>query len=224
VLLVRHAATDDGDLSEPFPLVDGRGDPPLSALGRAQARHLADRLGDAGPGALYVSGLRRTLETARPLATRTGLRPVVEPALAELHLGEWEAGRYRYHLAADDHRALLAFVHGRWEPLPGAEPLAFVATRGRSALDGMARRHPGELVVAFTHRILIDVLLGRIAAPAARSYAGADHTSVTTLVGTATAWHLVAFNDTSHLGPAVLVPLDPAATSAPTDFPDEERP
>ncbi len=168
VLLVRHAATDDGDLSEPFPLVDGRGDPPLSALGRAQARHLADRLGDAGPGALYVSGLRRTLETARPLA--------------------------------------------------------FVATRGRSALDGMARRHPGELVVAFTHRILIDVLLGRIAAPAARSYAGADHTSVTTLVGTATAWHLVAFNDTSHLGPAVLVPLDPAATSAPTDFPDEERP
>ena len=37
-----------------------------------------------------MTTLRRTHETAAPLAARLGLTPIVEPDLREVHLGEWE--------------------------------------------------------------------------------------------------------------------------------------
>ena len=38
VLLVRHGESEPADPDRPFPMVDGRGDPALSPLGRQQAR------------------------------------------------------------------------------------------------------------------------------------------------------------------------------------------
>ena len=65
-------------LDAPFPLVDGRSDPALAPEGREQAERVAARLAAAGIDAIYVTTLRRTAETAAPLATRLGLVPAVE--------------------------------------------------------------------------------------------------------------------------------------------------
>ena len=68
MLLVRHAASEaylDGNL---FPLVDGHGDPPLSVEGKQQAERVCARLAGTGVEAIYVSNLRRTAQTAAPLA------------------------------------------------------------------------------------------------------------------------------------------------------------
>lgn len=225
LVLVRHGAVDDGDLSRPFPLVDGRGDPPLSPLGWEQARLLAERLAAARPQALYVSGLRRTYETARPLADRLGLEPITDPDLAELHLGEWEAGRYRHHLAADDRRAVLAFVHGRWEAIPGAESLGDLSRRTFGALERIAQAHSGQVVVTFTHRIVIDVLLARLQPHGASSFAVVDHTSVTTLLTREGRWRLLRFNDTSHLlDPRRKASVEPPRPPAPGRRESEQIP
>ena len=69
VLLVRHAEK----AAEPA------SDPPLTAAGVARAQALAAALRDAGVTAIITTQLRRTRETAQPLATTRGLTPEVVP-------------------------------------------------------------------------------------------------------------------------------------------------
>lgn len=64
--LVRHGETEGQG--------PGRG---LSAVGRARAEALAERLAGAGIEAIYTTDFRRTRETAAPLAARLGLEPRV---------------------------------------------------------------------------------------------------------------------------------------------------
>ena len=147
LLLVRHGESEAADPDQPFPLVDGRGDPELSSTGRLQAALVADRLGATRIDAIYVTSLRRTVETAAPLAQRLGLAPEVEPALAEVRLGEWEGGRYRQRIAEGDPLAARIFEEERWDLIPGAESNAAIAARGglcdradRRAAQRWARR------------------------------------------------------------------------------------
>ncbi len=74
--LVRHGRAAAGWDDDP--------DPGLDDLGRAQARAMAERLAPLGPLALVTSPLRRTRETAAPLASAWGRIPVVAPAVAEI--------------------------------------------------------------------------------------------------------------------------------------------
>lgn len=74
--LVRHGRAAAGWGDDP--------DPGLDAEGRAQAEAVADRLGAMAPVALVTSPLRRTRETAAPLAARWGVEPVVDGAVAEI--------------------------------------------------------------------------------------------------------------------------------------------
>jgi broad specificity phosphatase PhoE len=80
VFLVRH-----GEALYPPP-EDSPRNPPLNRLGRQHAAVLADTLADAGLTAILSTDLRRTLETAGPLAERLGLEIEIydHRALAEL--------------------------------------------------------------------------------------------------------------------------------------------
>ena len=61
IYLVRHAEKQAGD------------DPSLTAAGVERAELLAQILGDKGVTNIHSTNLKRTLETAAPLATQTGL-------------------------------------------------------------------------------------------------------------------------------------------------------
>ncbi len=69
IIVVRHAEKMAGT------------DPALTTAGKERAQRLAALFGDAAhPGrvdAVYVSGWRRTQETAAPLAARLGITPIV---------------------------------------------------------------------------------------------------------------------------------------------------
>ena len=56
---------------------------------------VGERLASEPIDAIYVSNLRRTAQTAAPLAARLGLTPTVDRDLREVHLGEWERGVFR---------------------------------------------------------------------------------------------------------------------------------
>ena len=58
----------------------GERDPDLTAGGRAKAERLAAWGFGPAPAAIYVSGYRRTQQTAAPLAARLGLTPIVYDA------------------------------------------------------------------------------------------------------------------------------------------------
>ena len=95
IYLVRHGESRAAIEGELFPLVNGQGDPELSSEGRTQALAVAEKLASFPIDAVYVTNLRRTLETATPLCKRLGLEPIEEPDLREVHLGDWEGGVFR---------------------------------------------------------------------------------------------------------------------------------
>src|SRR5436190_14326246 len=116
ILLVRHGESEPAVPGQPFPLVDGQGDPALDPVGKAQAERVADRLIESGQHitAIYVTTLRRTAQTAAPLARRLGIQPRIEPRLREVHLGDWEGGEFRRHVAEGHPLAMKMRREQRW--------------------------------------------------------------------------------------------------------------
>lgn len=88
IILVRHGQSE-ANLSRHF--AAGRTDAPLSALGRKQAKRLADHLiANEHIDAVYASPLSRAIDTVRPTAERLGLPIIPEEGLREICAGLWE--------------------------------------------------------------------------------------------------------------------------------------
>lgn len=200
LLLVRHGESAPARADRPFPLVMGRGDPELAPDGLSQAESVGARLAATRVDAIYVTPLRRTAQTAAPLAARTGLTPVVTPDLIEVGLGEWEGGLFRQRVAQNHPVAVRMRDEERWDVIPGAESAAELAGRVRRGITAIARRHPDQRVVVVTH----GGVIGQIMAEAARSrpfaFIGAENGSLSELVVTRERWVIRSYNDTSHVG------------------------
>ncbi|MGH9294575.1 MAG: histidine phosphatase family protein, partial [Acidimicrobiales bacterium] len=129
IVLVRHGETVVAEEDRSFALLDGHGDPELATAGLDQAKRVAERLAPTRVDAIYVTPLRRTAETAGPLADQLGLDPIVEPDLREVHLGTWEGGLYRQKVLENDPVAREMVARRRWDVIPGAESNEAFAAR-----------------------------------------------------------------------------------------------
>jgi probable phosphoglycerate mutase len=198
--LVRHGESEPARPGVPFPLVDGQGDPALSPEGRIQAEKLGERLGKERIDAVYVSTLRRTAQTAEPLAARIGLVPRVEKDLREVHLGEWEGGLYRKKVAENDPIAQRMWEEERWDVIPDAEPAIAFAERARQVIERLAEAHAGERLAVFTHGAFIGQVFALAAGSRPFAFLGADNASISRLVVLGGTWAVRGFNDTAHLG------------------------
>jgi len=204
LILVRHGESQPADPDEPFPLVDGHGDPPLHEPdGVEQARLACERLLASGEdfAAVYVTTLQRTRQTAQVLLDALGVEPVVEPDLREVHLGEWEGGRYRKKVAEGDPVAIRMFTEERWDVIPGAEPADAFAGRVRGAVERIAAAHPDRTVAVFTHGGVIGQVMAEATGCRPFAFTGSDNCGITHLVVTPQRWFVRTWNDTAHLGP-----------------------
>src|SRR5215467_7518676 len=199
LLLIRHGQSETYVEGTSFPLAGGHGDPSLSPTGHDQARSLSVRLGSAGIAAIYVTTLRRTAQTAAPLAERLGLVPRVEADLREVHLGDWEGGKYRKMVATEHPTAQQMLAEERWDVIPGAESSAAFAERVRAAIGRLAAGHPGERVAAFTHGGVIGQVLALATGSRPFAFVGADNASISRLFVAGGRWVVRGFNDTAHL-------------------------
>ncbi|VVJ21179.1 Phosphoglycerate mutase (EC [Amycolatopsis camponoti] len=200
IFLVRHGESAPARGDNPFTLVEGQADPELAPDGRDHARRVGDRLAGERIDAIYVTTLRRTAETAAPLAEKLGLTPVVEPDLREIHLGDWENGLFRKYTAEGHPIVERLWTEQRWDVIPGAESDERFGARLRGALTRIAAAHPDQRVAVFTH----GGVIGEVFAQASRSverfaFLGADNGSVSHLVLHGDNWIVRRFNDTSHL-------------------------
>lgn len=200
ILLIRHGESAPALEERPFPLLDGQGDPPLHDQGRRQAAAVADRLAGADLDAIYVSDLRRTGETAAPLASALGIVPRVVPRLREVHLGEWEGGIYRIRVAEGHPLVARVWAAQRWDEIPGAETNESLDARVARALEEIAAAHRDGQVAVFTHGGVIASALARATSSRPFAFLGADNASISRLVVSPDGWVLRCYNDTSHLG------------------------
>lgn len=209
ILLVRHGESAPARADRPFPLADGHGDPPLAPEGEREAELVGDRLAVEPIDAVYVTSLRRTHQTAAPLAKRLNITPRVEPDLREVLLGEWEGGLFRIRVAERHEYAVRMWETQRWDAIPGAESTEDLAARVRAAIGRIAAAHPDGHVVVFTHGGVIGQIVSMATGSEPFAFIDADNASITQLVVTEDRWIIRRFNDTAHLHPAFSVRPEP---------------
>lgn len=199
LLIIRHGESAPARMDRPFPLVDGHGDPELAPGGHDQARRIAQRLSTTRIDAIYVTTLRRTAQTAAPLAAQLGLTPAVVADLREVYLGEWEGGLFRQRVAQRHPIALRIRAEQRWDVIPGGESPESLAARVRRGVDSIAACHADHRVALFTHGGVIGQILAEATGCGLFTFAGADNGSVSTVVISEEGWLVRGYNDISHL-------------------------
>lgn len=203
ILLVRHGESIPARADEPFPLVDGHGDPELDPRGVEQAERIGERLARPRFGekvsAIYVTNLRRTVQTAAPLVAALGIEPVVEADLREVFLGEWEGGLYRMKILEGGPIAQRLLKEGRWDVIPGAEPEGRFIGRIREALARIAKAHPDELVAVFSHGGVIGRIMAEATGARPMTMSAVANGSISEVIVMADRWAVRSYNDTAHL-------------------------
>lgn len=199
LVLVRHGESEAYVDGQPFALVGGQGDPPLSPHGQEQARRVCARLSAEPIKAIYVTTLQRTGQTAAPLGERLGLDLQTEPDLREVHLGDWEGGLYRKMVAEGHPIILRAAEEERWDLIPGAESDTALASRVRAAIERITASHPGERVAVFTHGGIVGQALALASGSRPFAFLGAANASISRIVITAERWIVRSYNETEHL-------------------------
>ena len=199
IILLRHGASQPFVPGEPFPLVEGQGDPALSTVGLTQAEKSAHRLKREPIDALYATNMQRTQQTVAPLAELLGLDVTIERDLREIHLGEWEGGLLRQKAAENHPTYQKMLLEERWDAIPGAETNEEFGDRCLGALEKIAARHLGELVLCTVHGGVIGSTLARIDKSRPFAFGGADNCSISQIIWTEGQWTIRRFNDSSHL-------------------------
>ena len=200
VVLIRHGSARHSTPDQPLDLIEGQSDPELTELGRDQALAVAERLSSANPGAIFVTPLRRTQETARPLAERLGVEPVILPELREVYLGDWE-GQLNYRASSSDSLTHELFAAERWDVIPNAEPMEDFSARVRRGMQLLVEAAgPDATTLAIVHGGVISEACSQVTGSRKFAFLYAENGSLTRLMCLPSGkWTLLAFNDTAHL-------------------------
>jgi probable phosphoglycerate mutase len=154
VLLVRHGQSEWNSTGR----WQGQADPPLTGLGRVQARSACKSLGTVD--AIWSSDLQRAAETAALISEELGVGPVVlDPDLRERNAGEWQGlTRDEIDIQYPGYLEPLPEESGEgWMPRrpPGWESDEELAVRVRRALLRIRQEvGPGEVLLV-THAGLL---------------------------------------------------------------------
>ncbi|WP_280308323.1 bifunctional RNase H/acid phosphatase [Nocardia abscessus] len=155
LLLLRHGQTELSVQRR----YSGRGNPPLTPLGREQAARAAKMLAAKGGITAAVSSpLGRARETAEAAAAALGVPVEVHDGLIETDFGVWEGLTFAEAAQRDPD------LHARWigDPTvaaPGGESFEEVTGRVDAARRDLLARYPGANLVVVSHVTPIKTLL-----------------------------------------------------------------
>jgi broad specificity phosphatase PhoE len=153
IVLVRHG------LPLRVELETGIADPELASEGHEQAAKMAAYLGVEDIEAIYVSPLRRAVETARPLCKLLGLEAVVSEGVAEFDRNSRDYVPVEELRATNDPR-WEKLLRGEWDGVD-EDPSLFKA-RVVATVEDMIARHPGGRVVVVCHGGVINQYLAHV--------------------------------------------------------------
>lgn len=180
----------------------GRGDVPLTDVGRQQAAAAAARLAARGGIDLVASSpLARARRTAEAVADATGAGLLVDDDLAETDFGDWEGMTFAEVMSRWPEE-MRAWMESAEVAPPGGESLAGAARRALSALDRLLADHGRKTVVVVSHVTPIKTIVCRalLAPPAALFRIHLDVASLSEVDWFADGPALLrSLNDTAHL-------------------------
>jgi 2,3-bisphosphoglycerate-dependent phosphoglycerate mutase len=143
VYLARHGQTE---YESPVMVNQGGS---LTALGRAQARELGEKLRGERIAHVYCSTIARAVQTAELAAGVLGVEVTVREGLGEFAVGEAYGKPAGAGIFVDEMRR---WVAGDIDATyPGSESAVDVVARVRPVLDAIADVHRGEAVLVVAH-------------------------------------------------------------------------
>ena len=154
-LLLRHGQTELSTQRR----YSGRGNPPLTDVGRRQAEAAAQFVAQKGGiAAVITSPLQRAYDTATAAAKALGLDVGVDDDLIETDFGAWEGLTFGEAAERDPE------LHRRWlrdtsVTPPDGESFDRVADRVRRARARIINEHGGETVLVVSHVTPIKTFL-----------------------------------------------------------------
>ncbi len=174
-------------------------DPGLADVGHKQAEVTAITLGSRNAGRLVASPLRRTRETAAPIAAATGLAAELRNEVAEV---------FDPAMPADERQLMIGpFMAGRWSE-QSAVLQSWRARVVATLLEmGLAAAVEGRDLVVVTHYIAIGVAVGEATGDDRVVPVEIANASITAMEVGHGGLRLVEAASTAHLPPDLLTGL-----------------
>ncbi len=145
--LVRHGQVEGHETKR----YNGQGNVPLTTLGKEQSARVRDCLNGVSLDAVYSSDLERSYHCAQLIAATNSLDVVVNKALRELNIGDWE-GRTWAELQETYPEDWQARLHNLVNfRVPGGESLQDAAERIRPVIKELVEKHRGGTVALVAH-------------------------------------------------------------------------
>ncbi|MBR5231068.1 MAG: histidine phosphatase family protein [Clostridia bacterium] len=199
-LFVRHGES----LANRHEIFCGQSDYDLSEKGYAQAAVTAKYIAENYQVAcVYASDLTRAFHTGEAIAEAAGCPVVADPALREIHCGEWEEAPFGEMLTRwpDSYPAWLHDIGN--VQCPGGETVPDVLARVLPALEVLALRHENDAIAIATHGTVIRALmcvLGGKPLSEMKNIPWNSNASVTEFFYEDGAWRIGRVNLDGHLG------------------------
>lgn len=157
--IIRHAESTWNKLNR----IQGHSNPPLSSLGKIQARLLAKRFKGIKIDKIYSSPLLRSLQTAQIISKALEKRIIKNQQLREVMLGDWEGK------TAGDIDRMYNNKYQKWlrngptkVRIPGAENISSFRNRVRRTVYKIVDENQEKDVIVVTHGGVIAAFLAHI--------------------------------------------------------------
>jgi probable phosphoglycerate mutase len=134
-------------------------DPELTDDGKAMAQAFADAYKSHPWQAVYVSPMKRTIATARPLCDTIHAEMQLRDGLKEINYGKWE-GKTVEDVSRDFHDDYIRWTADpAWNAPTGGELAITIATRAIRVGEEIRQKHSSGNVLVVSHKATIRIIL-----------------------------------------------------------------
>ena len=192
LILVRHG------LPVRREVVEGPADPELSVEGHDQSARLANYLATESIDAIYSSPMKRAMQTAEPLAKKTGLPILIIDDVAEYDRLSNEYIPIEELRAANDER-WHKLVAGGWQS--DSDTLDEFRSRVNTSIEKLISQHASQRIVVTCHGGVINQYLAHILGIATeRGFFYPQYTSIHRVIAAQNGLRTIAsLNEIAHL-------------------------
>jgi broad specificity phosphatase PhoE len=137
----------------------GELDPELTEAGNQMASEFAAAYQSVPWQAIYVSPMKRTIATAKPLCEAIGMEMQLRDGLKEIRYGEWEDKTSEYVKAhyPDAYEAWL--TEPAWNAPVGGETSVQIASRASAVIAEIEQTYTDGNVLVVSHKATIRIIL-----------------------------------------------------------------
>jgi len=137
----------------------GELDAELTQAGLAMAKAFAESYRTLPWTAIYVSPMKRTIATAKPLCDATGLNMHLRDGLKEIRYGEWEDKTHELAREQYPEDYINWLSEPAWNAPTGGETAVEIANRAMPVITEIRETYESGSVLVVSHKATIRVVL-----------------------------------------------------------------